>query len=451
MTKLKFSIINKVILTVIFTLTSSVLNSQIKNIERVISGDYNCIKENLIKIIRLKSNSGETINEIFVFSKKNEFFITNNNNSVHYKVNELGNPSNIITNQNSFSINYFDENLAKSITKASLDGYSIQSTFYSDSKNLLTIHNKSLEVLDKISLNVKSHNYIYNVIEPELSYTESIENPMIIREYKNGNKVIRINNNHFQSIDSSYLNKGKYYRKYHFKENNKDSIVNEKDTVFTQVLKNGKITYENSYFKSNIVFEKKYKDGILINKKEYFYKPYFENKTDSISKGITLWEVKTTLKNRITKSEFPLKQYYKFKNRKLVENSKNKLFYMNSCGNGGAFQRNNNHRLPRNSLFSISIVCDQSFLKFIQRYIDVNSENELNYYRYNFQQEKCTFQIGEDLNLKKQISKDFLNIIQQKNYKIEIIKEDNKTYYYNLNDYINLIYPIVDIISVKEE
>ncbi|AWI26917.1 hypothetical protein [Flavobacterium pallidum] len=444
------STINKIILTAISSFASCIVYSQIKDVEKVISGDYSSIKNNNIKIIRLKSDSGETINEVLVSAEKDELLVTNNNHSFLYKLNEFGNPQYIIIGQNCFSINYFDKSMAKSITKTSMDGYSIQSTCYPDSKNLLTVYNKSLKISEKNSLYVKSHNYIHNAINPELSYTENIDNSKILRDYKNGNKVVLINNDQFRSIDSTYLNNNKYYRYYHFKENDKDSIVNEKDSVFTQVMKNGKITYENSYFESDIIFEKKYSDGILISDTEYFYRPYFENKIDAIPNGIVLWEVKTTLKDKRSESEFPLKKYYKLKNGKLIENPKNKLVHVQACG---VPQRENKryYRFQTYNISSVSIVFDKKSLETIQRSINIDSENELNYCRYDFQQGKCIFQIGEKFRVTNRIITFTLGQIQSKNYKIEIIKDDNTVYPYKLNDFINLIGPIVDIISIEEE
>lgn len=418
--------------------------------ERVISGDYKSIKENRIKIIRLKSKYGKTINEVFVNSAINELFISNNQNSVHYKLNDFGNPIQITSGENSFTINYFSEDFAKSITRTSIKEYSTQSTFYPDFQNLNTIYNTSTHFSDKDLISIKSVNYIDNRKNPELSYTETIYNKAVFRKYKNGNETTRINHENFQSIDSTYIVKGKHLRNYHFTSHDKDSIIVVKDTVLTQILKHGKLSYENSYLHSNIISEKFFNEGNLAKKKEYMYQPYYENKKDTAAKGTVLWEIKTHLQNGITKSEFPLKRHYKLKNHKLIENKKNKLVYISNPSDY-IFSENKTRSFSSYYAFSPSILSYQQFLQYLYDVIAIYGENEINYCQYSFQKDKCIYKIGEDFDVvKNQLSRFLSRRIHSQSYQLEIITEDNKMYHSNLNDYINTIDPIIDLVSVKE-
>jgi hypothetical protein len=63
---------SKKLLFILLCFGSLILNSQIKNLEKVLSGDYQSMKENKIKAIALRSASNEVVNEIIGNPKSNE-------------------------------------------------------------------------------------------------------------------------------------------------------------------------------------------------------------------------------------------------------------------------------------------------------------------------------------------------------------------------------------------
>ncbi|WP_300674609.1 hypothetical protein [Soonwooa sp.] len=440
------------LLFILLSLSSLILNSQIKDLEKVLSGDYQSMKENKIKTITLKSANNELVNEIIVNSKSNELLITNSNFSVFYHFNDFGNPVRIIGNENAYTFDYFDGDTVKSFTRTALNASFVETTFRSDPKNLKTIHYKSIDFTHGKNVNVKNRSYVYNQQNPKLSYYEQKENSKIIRTYENGTKVTLTSNENSRTIDSTFIEKEKGNRYFHFKDKNKDSIVFVNDSVVTQILKNGKLSFENSYFNSNLIRESFFDAGDLQKTKKYQYLPYYENEQDTSYKGIVLWEVKTTIKGKSPKLEFPLKEHFHVINGKLIEDKKNILKYVINPNDIAYPERKEVRNFQVYFVTSTSILSTFSFLAYIVQELDISGNNEMNYCRYDFDKEKCNLQIGDDFDMGKNLlSRILKSRIIPESYKVEIRTEDNKTYQYKLNDFVNNLKPTADLIGVAEQ
>lgn len=101
---------------------------------------------------------------------------------------------------------------------------------------------------------------------------------------------------------------------------------------------------------------------------------------------------------------------------------------------------------------STSILSTFSFLAYIVQELDISGNNEMNYCRYDFDKEKCNLQIGDDFDMGKNLlSRILKSRIIPESYKVEIRTEDNKTYQYKLNDFVNNLKPTADLIGVAEQ
>lgn len=166
----------KFLIIFLFALVST--QAQIKNIADIISGDYNTMKSNNIKTIILKNN-GHVENRIDILSKEN-LVTAIGKDTIKYKFNNYGNLISVKTDKEKYTFTYSSNEILTNIEEQNSIRITKTSTPYP--KDLQNVSN-TIIYEDGSS---KKANYIYNKINPSLSFKEYINPNSIYRKYRNG-------------------------------------------------------------------------------------------------------------------------------------------------------------------------------------------------------------------------------------------------------------------------
>lgn len=449
---------------VLFFLLLSIIKTysqQKLNWAEVLYGDIRSLKENKIKILKLKKGDEvlrtvEVISDNSIVAKDslNEvYFIFDNQNRL-FSINSFRNKQ-----KQKFRLN-FQDNFINGISR-SVDENGIE--FYSQwSKiifNNLSYEEKETYSFDKNkndSLNVFRIKYFFNKENFDLGYKETYQNGKIWnKKYFNQTEVKKEVFADYYIIDS-ILQKDYKVTKYHF-ENYPDhqNIKIENDSALTIQKKLGKMVSEKLEYAS-VPFREIFYDENENVKEKIIYKNY----QNSFSEWVLWEEIKYDGKGKRLSRKFPNKDTYKLKDGTLVY--RKNMNRVRTCGNTYSVKRNSsfNYLQSYSSSILFSIKWAKNFTDNFDTY-SIEEDEEMIYGGLDFNMNVVAKIIGdysastdvknELVRTSKSMTRNGRNLKYFKDLEVEAETNSGKKYRINLSQNPELLSFPIHTFLIKEE
>ncbi|WP_196888725.1 hypothetical protein [Aureivirga sp. CE67] len=440
----------QITISIVLLFISITCFGQLKDIEKIISGDFIAMKENNVKTIKLKEKDSVLIS-IEVFNKENRLILNRNDSRfydfINYSFDLNGNVKSIYDGKNTFSLNFDSNKVLQRIERNFHDENETiyQATYKIDSTNLRSFRNDFVSI-NKKTLETKknSRKFVFCKKDSLLSYDEKLFEDRFERRYWNKTEVKGQVLKDTIIVDS--ISNGKSIIKKYINSRNKslESISNgNRGDLESKIIK--------EEYGSKIFEEYFYDNGKLSKMKEYFYEPYFSSISDTISNGDILWEIRTfDFKTQKNKSIYPSKKNFKKRKGKIIDKQKGVSLY--TCSIRGCGTKK--HIFPEVIVYSPSIISTSKLMITIYRRIDNYVFGEkLRYYNY-YTKDKLTkrykkLSFSNNMHEFMKRGLDMLNL--RHDYIVEIVTNDNQVYSIPLDDLYEKLNIKFDIFSYQND